>query len=72
MPSFGGEKNTAGYWIAQEPIDWFIGSEGTLGVLLDAELALVPIPERVVGLAIPFATESGALEFVAAAREHPR
>jgi FAD/FMN-containing dehydrogenase len=63
------EKNTAGYAIAQEPLDWFIGSEGTLGVLLDLELSLVPRPENVVGLAIPFPTEALALAFVAAARE---
>ncbi len=63
------EKNTVGYSIAQEPLDWFIGSEGTLGVILDIELALIPIAERVVGLAVPFATEAEALAFVVAARQ---
>ena len=57
-------------------MDWFIGSEGTLGVVVEAELALLPLPEHVVGLAIPFATELDALRFVVAAREsdavHPR
>ena len=62
------DKNTAGYSVAQEPLDWFIGSEGTLGVILDVELALIPIADRVVGLAVPFATESAALAFVVAAR----
>ncbi len=65
----GLEKNTAGYAIAQEPVDWFVGSEGTLGVILEAELALVPLPSRVTGLGLPFATENEALKFVVSARE---
>ncbi|MEO8335216.1 MAG: FAD-binding oxidoreductase [bacterium] len=70
------EKNTVGFAFAHDPVDWFIGSEGTLGVVVEAELSLLPLPEHVVGLAIPFATELDALEFVVAAREsagvHPR
>jgi glycolate oxidase len=64
----GLEKNTAGYALAQEPVDWFVGSEGTLGVVVAAELALLPRPERVTGLAIPFRSEPDALRFVVAAR----
>ena len=64
----GLEKNTAGYAIAQEPVDWFVGSEGTLGVILEAELSLLPLPARVVGLGIPFASERDALAFVVTAR----
>ena len=45
------EKNTVGYAFAHDPIDWFIGSEGTLGIVVEAELALLPLPERVIGLA---------------------
>ncbi|HEY2025785.1 MAG TPA: FAD-binding oxidoreductase [Gemmatimonadaceae bacterium] len=70
------EKNTVGYAFAHDPADWFIGSEGTLGVVVEAELGLLPLPELVIGLAIPFATEQDALRFVVAAREsarvHPR
>lgn len=66
------EKNTAGYAFAQEPVDWFIGSEGTLGVIVRAELALLPVPERVVGLAIPCPDEAAALRLVIAIRESPR
>lgn len=63
------EKNTVGYAMAQEPVDWFIGSEGTLGVILEAEFALLPLPPSVLGLAIPFESEADALGFIVAARE---
>jgi FAD/FMN-containing dehydrogenase len=63
------EKNTAGLYPAQDPVDWFVGSEGTLGVVVAAELALLPKPAREIGLAIPFPDEPRALAFVVAARE---
>ena len=63
------EKNTVGYGFAQDPVDWFIGSEGTLGVIVEAELALIQKPENVTGLAIPFRSEDAALDFVVKARE---
>ncbi len=66
------EKNTVGYAAVHDPVDWFIGSEGTLGVVVAAELSLLPLPERVTGLGIPFADESDALRFVVAAREGMR
>ncbi len=50
-------------------MDWIVGSEGTLGVVVEAELSLVRRPEHEIGLAIPFAAESAALAFVVAARE---
>lgn len=62
------EKNTAGYAFAHDPVDWFVGSEGTLGVVVEVELSLVPLPRTVVGLAVPFASEANALAFVVAAR----
>ncbi len=63
------EKNTVGYALAHDPVDWFVGSEGTLGVVVEAEFALLPLPEQVIGLALPFATEREAMRFVVAARE---
>jgi glycolate oxidase len=63
------EKNTVGYAFAHDPIDWFIGSEGTLGIVVEAELALLPLPDHVVGLAVFFKTEEEALRFVVATRE---
>jgi FAD/FMN-containing dehydrogenase len=63
------EKNTVGYAFAHDPIDWFIGSEGTLGIIVEAELSLLPLPRHVVGLAVPFGAEREALNFVIATRE---
>ena len=63
------EKNTVGLHPVHDPIDWFVGSEGTLGIVVDAELALLPLPARVTGLALPFDDEASALAFVVAARE---
>ncbi len=65
----GLDKNTSGYALAQEPTDWFVGSEGTLGVVVRAELSLVPLPESVVGLAIPCSSEAAALRLVIAIRQ---
>ncbi|MFP4529251.1 MAG: FAD-binding oxidoreductase [Candidatus Kapaibacterium sp.] len=44
-------KHAAGYYIAPEmdALDLFIGSEGTLGVFAELELALVEAPEEVLG-----------------------
>ena len=63
------EKNTVGYAFAHDPIDWFIGSEGTLGIIVEAELALLPLPAHIVGLAVFFRTEEEALKFVVVTRE---
>lgn len=68
----GLEKNTVGYSAAQDPVDWFVGSEGTLGVVVEAELSLVEAPRLVVGLAIPFSDMDAALAFIIAARERSR
>ena len=70
------EKNTVGFALAHDPVDWFVGSEGTLGIVLSTEFSLLPLPVHSLGLAIPFSSEADALAFVAAARRsllvHPR
>ena len=63
------EKNTVGYAFAHDPIDWFIGSEGTLGIVVEAELSLLPLPRHVIGLGVLFKAEREALNFVIATRE---
>lgn len=63
------EKNTVGYPVVHDPVDWFVGSEGTLGVVVEAELGLLPLPEQVTGLAIPFRSAPDALAFIVEARE---
>ncbi|MEN8207710.1 MAG: FAD-binding oxidoreductase [Candidatus Fermentibacteria bacterium] len=47
-------KNAAGYYIHPDMdlIDIFIGSEGTLGFITEAELKLAPEPEYVIDLAV--------------------
>lgn len=65
------EKNTVGYHLAHDPVDWFVGSEGTLGIVTEAELSLLPIPPRVLGLGVPFPDEVRALAFIVAARQTP-
>ncbi|MDF1501566.1 FAD-binding oxidoreductase [Roseisolibacter sp. H3M3-2] len=62
------EKNVAGYAPVHDLLDWFVGSEGTLGVVLEAELRLLPLPTAVTGLGLPFPTAASALGFIAAAR----
>lgn len=63
------EKNTVGFPLVHDPVDWFVGSEGTLGVVVAAELSLVRQPPDVVGIAVPFPDERSALAMVVAARE---
>ena len=65
------EKNTVGYQMAHDPVDWFVGSEGTLGIVVEAEIALLASPSRVLGLGVPFPDEHRALAFIVAARETP-
>ena len=62
------EKNTVGYFPTHDLVDWFVGSEGTLGVVVAAELALLERPARETGLGIPFGALTDAVAFVRDAR----
>lgn len=59
-------KSAAGYHVQADMdlIDLFIGMEGTLGIITEIELILIPAPARVQALTAFFPSESAALRFV--------
>jgi D-lactate dehydrogenase (cytochrome) len=64
-------KHASGYFVApgMDLVDLFIGSEGTLGVIVEAELRLIPKPSGLLSGVVFFDDESHLLAFVTAARE---
>ena len=64
-------KNATGYFIAPEmdAIDLFIGSEGTLGVICEIEVRLLPKPEGLLSGVVFFSDEADVLALVADARK---
>jgi D-lactate dehydrogenase (cytochrome) len=64
-------KHASGYYVApgMDVIDLFIGSEGTLGVILEVELKLLPKPEALLSGVVFFKSENELLAFVHEARE---
>ena len=67
-------KYTAGYPLRpnMDWIDLFCGSEGTLGVVLEAELALLPLPDDLFSAVIFFESDDDAIDAVEAWRPLPR
>jgi FAD/FMN-containing dehydrogenase len=63
-------KNTAGYYLRAgiDYLDLFVGSEGTLGVVTEAEVALLPAPGALFTGVVFFAAEEGGLDAVDAWR----
>ena len=63
-------KYTAGYRLepGMDWIDLFCGSEGTLGVVLEAELKLLPLPESLFAGVVFFRSDESALDAVEAWR----
>ena len=63
-------KHASGYYVAPEMdvLDLFIGSEGTLGVIVEIEVGLLPKPEGFLSGVVFFAAEADLLSFVAEAR----
>jgi D-lactate dehydrogenase (cytochrome) len=64
-------KHASGYYVApgMDVIDLFIGSEGTLGVIVEVEVKLLPKPEGLLSGIVFFDSEERLLAFVAEARE---
>ncbi|MGZ5436643.1 MAG: FAD-binding oxidoreductase [Pyrinomonadaceae bacterium] len=64
-------KHASGYFVApgMDVIDLFIGSEGTLGVIVEAEVRLLPKPEGLLSGVVFFDGEEDLLGFVREARE---
>ncbi|MCF0150760.1 MAG: FAD-binding oxidoreductase [Firmicutes bacterium] len=58
-------KNASGYYIEpdMELIDVLIGSDGTLGVFTELEIALQPLPPFVWGASLLFDNEEASLDF---------
>ena len=73
LPNPQTTKNTAGYRLTpgMDWIDLFCGSEGTLGVILEAELMLLPIPEHLLSGVVFFASDDDALDAVTRWRNVP-
>ena len=67
MPS---TKNASGYFIEDDmdAVDLFIGSDGSLGVISELEVALMPVPAVTWGVSCFFADEAQAVDFTVAAR----
>ncbi len=53
-------KNSTGYAIK----DLIIGSEGTLGIIVEATLKLIPLPNKSVSLLVPFDSREQAIDAV--------
>jgi D-lactate dehydrogenase (cytochrome) len=64
-------KHASGYYVApgMDLIDLFIGSEGTLGVVVEVEVRLLPKPEGLLSGVVFFTEEEELLGFVREARE---
>jgi D-lactate dehydrogenase (cytochrome) len=63
-------KNAAGLYCRpdMELIDLVIGSEGTLGVITELEVLLIPKPEAIAGLMVFFPDEEAVVPFVSRLR----
>jgi len=66
-------KNAAGYFVKPDMdlVDLFIGAEGTLGVVTEATLQLLPMPGAVWGLMTFLPSTASVVQFVETLRQTP-
>lgn len=66
-------KHTAGYYLrtGMDTLDLFIGSEGTLGIIIEAEVQLLPLPADLLTGVVFFPSDDVALDAVDAWRAVP-
>jgi len=64
-------KHNAGYYSEEgmDLIDLFIGSEGTLGVIAEADLILIPSPTNVISCLIYFKTLDDLFNFISLSKD---
>jgi len=64
LPPLKVEKNAAGYFSMpnMDPIDLLIGMDGTLGVITEIKLRLLPLPKGIFSLAVFFPSTAAALD----------
>ena len=64
-------KNASGYYVAPDMdlLDIFVGSDGTLGVLTELELELLPVPKMDWGVTVFLPDEESACRYAEAVRE---
>ncbi|MCM8761649.1 MAG: FAD-binding oxidoreductase, partial [Candidatus Omnitrophica bacterium] len=67
-------KTSAGYYAkdGMDPIDLFIGQEGTLSVIVEMEIGLVDKPSKILSAFVFFETEEDAWRFACEARDISR
>lgn len=63
------DKNAAGYFGFQDPLQLFIGSEGTLGVITEVEVRCLPTPADYIAVFAFFPSEADTLRAVTAIRD---
>ena len=63
-------KNASGYYIEEnmDAVDLFVGSDGTLGVITELTLDLLPLPGKIWGVSCFFRSEAEAIAFTEAVR----
>ncbi len=65
-------KNTAGYFLGGTEIDYFIGSEGTLGLITEITVDVLTVPHPQFGLFVLFPSNEAALEAIIRAHHDGR